>query len=232
MRKILLSTVAIAAMTGSAFAADLPSRKEAPVYVAPAPVFSWTGFYAGVEGGYDFLNTNYSAYGHNNLDAGLIGGAVGYNYQINQFVIGLEGNAGAVLGTSRNLFVPGNNVGTINTDSSYYGDIRGRLGLAYDRALFYVAGGVAFGDLNTKYYGPNGGFQSAVNSDRTGWTIGGGMDYAITPNWIGRIEYRYTDLGSSYDSFANTRIRNDSSAVLVGLMYKFGAPEMAQAAKY
>ncbi len=231
MRKILLSAVAITALTGSAFAADLPSRKEAPVYTAPAPAFSWTGFYAGVEGGYDFLNTNYSGFGHNNLDAGLIGGVVGYNYQINQFVVGLEGNAGGVLGSSRNLFVPGANGGTINTNSNYYADIRGRFGLAYDRALFYVAGGVAFGDVNTKYYAPGGAFQASVNSDRTGWTLGGGMDYAITPNWIGRIEYRYTDLGSNYDSFAATRIRNNSSAVLVGLMYKFGTPETI-AAKY
>ncbi len=227
MRKILLSTVALAAMAGTAFAADLPSTKSAPVYMAPAPVFSWTGFYAGVEGGADFLNTKYSAINRSNhMTSGLLGGVVGYNYQVNQFVLGLEGNADGVLGGARTLTVGTNSV---RTSQDFNGDIRGRVGIAYDRALFYAAGGVAFGQVKSSYYTP--AFLGSSNMDRTGWTIGAGVDYAITPNWVGRVEYRYTDLGSSYTNVAATRVSNTSNAVLIGLMYKFGTPEVL-AAKY
>ena len=116
---------------------------------------------------------------------------IGYNYQINQFVLGLEGDAGGVLGGNHTVATTG--VGFATTSSSYFADIRGRVGLAADRALFYVAGGVAFGDEKTVYTAPAMSFTSG----RTGWTIGGGVDYAFTNNWIGRIEYRYTDLGTS-----------------------------------
>ncbi len=230
MRKILLSTVAIAAMTGTAFAADLPSTKSAPVYVAPVSAYNWTGFYAGVEGGYDFYSANYVGAGHNNANAGLLGGLVGYNYQVNQFVLGLEGDAGGLLGANHTLISPGN--GSIRTNGSYFGDIRGRVGYAIDRALLYVAGGAAFGDVNSKFYDTNGAWLGTTNARRVGWTIGGGGDYAFTPNWIGRIEYRYANLGTYTDNVVyGGSVRNNSNAVLVGLMYKFGAPE-AISAKY
>ena len=225
MRKVLLSAVALAALSASAFAADLPSRKSAPVYMAPVSAYSWTGFYAGIEGGADFLNTKYDAVGFTNRDtAGLLGGVVGYNYQVNQFVLGLEGNAGGVFGGHTSMV----NGGYLSTSSTYYADIRGRLGFAVDRALFYVAGGAAFGDVVNRYTG-----LGTSTLDRTGWTIGGGVDYAFTPNWIGRVEYRYTDLGSSWDGSLGSHVRNDSNAVLVGLMYKFGAPSVSSVvAKY
>ncbi len=201
MRKILLSTAALVALAGQAFAADLPSRKEAPVYAAPA--FSWTGFYVGVEGGVDFLDSSAKSnlpprinppdFGSNQT-AGLLGGVVGYNYQINQFVLGLEGDVGGVLGGNNTVATTGGNVATATTSSSYFADIRARLGYAVaERALLYVAGGVAFGDQKTVYTAPAASF----TSNRTGWAIGGGLDYAFTNNWIGRIEYRYTDLGTS-----------------------------------
>ena len=105
MRALLLSTVAFATLAGSAFAADLPSRKEAPVYVAPAPAFSWTGFYIGGDIGAAWATTTASPtgstennyYGMSNPSlntSGFMGGGyVGYNYQLNQnFVVGLEGD--------------------------------------------------------------------------------------------------------------------------------------------
>src|SRR6266705_84205 len=96
MRKILLSTVALAALAGQAFAADLPSRKEAPVYIAPAPVFSWTGFYVGAPlgGSWGNENINIPAFGfaRNLTNNGVFGGGmVGYNYQVNNFVLGIQG---------------------------------------------------------------------------------------------------------------------------------------------
>jgi outer membrane immunogenic protein len=236
MRKILISTLSLAAMAGSAFAADLPSTKAAPVYLAPAPVFSWTGLYIGVEGGGDFRQYRDRLGGFTiDKDAGLIGGVIGYNWQTSSFgisnlVIGLEGDAAAVLGGNK-AFTPGG-VAILNStfNSSYAAAIRGRLGIpAWDRALLYVAGGVAFGD--TKVATTAGSY----TTDRTGWTIGAGVDYAFTPNWIGRLEYRYVDLGTGgYTNayFFNDRVETTSSQILGALIYKFGVPETAVVAKY
>jgi len=217
MRNVLLSTIALAALTGSALAADLPSRKAAPAYVAPVSAFSWTGFYVGIEGGADFLSVNVPGV-TNNPTAGLIGGVVGYNYEFpNRFVLGLEGDAGGVLGakTTRAGLPP------FVTDASYFADIRGRVGYAIaDRALLYVAGGVAFGDTKL----------GTVSQGRVGYTVGAGLDYAFTNNFIGRVEYRYTDLGRQ--NLAGANLSQTSNAVLVGLLYKFGAPEAPVVAKY
>jgi outer membrane immunogenic protein len=225
MRKILLSTVALAALTGSALASDLPSRKEAP-YLAPAPAFSWTGFYAGIEGGGDFRQYKDNVGAKLNGSGGLIGGLVGYNYQVNQFVLGLEGDAAALLGNSRTFSTV--NPGDSKIQSNYAAAIRGRLGYAaFDRTLLYAAGGVAFG--NTKVTTPGG----STNPDSTGYTVGAGVDYAFTPNWIGRLEYRYVDLGRSNGPVGFGSVKTSSNEVIAGLIYKFGAPTYAPVlAKY
>ncbi|MBB4197596.1 hypothetical protein CCR94_13310 [Rhodoblastus sphagnicola] len=231
MRGLLLSTAALASMACSALAADLPSTKAAPVYVAPAPVFTWTGFYVGIEGGAAFINNSIrdttGAKADNNPTAGLIGGVVGYNYELpNKFVLGLEGDAGGVLGakqTKNNAGVPFYN------DHSYFADVRGRVGYAIiDRALLYVAGGVAFGDVKTGWTGG-----PSYTDDRVGYTIGAGVDYAFTNNLIGRVEYRYTDLGRAWSGSVGLRTETDSNAVLVGLLYKFSGADYAPVvAKY
>ncbi len=231
MRNILLSAVAFAALTGSALAADLPSTKAAPVF-APTYAYDWTGFYIGAELGPNFTTAKGAGFTSPQTNT-MLGGIVGYNQQFaSKFVLGLEGDAGGVFGSNHN--VP-NNVGvplSLGTTNSYFGDVRGRLGYDLERALLYVAGGVAFGDQKSNYVGGNN-----VNSGRTGWTIGGGVDYAFTNNWIGRVEYRYSDLGrKSYviDTVADTdRVRFTSSAVLFGVLYKFGGPAYAPVvAKY
>ena len=155
MRHILLSTVALAALAGSALAADLPSRKEAPVYVAPVPVFSWTGFYIGADIGGNFGSTSLrSDWGWNShsLDtSGVLGGGyVGYNYQINQnFVIGIEGDFQGSSASKSWSWVGSNingdaNVYTAKIQTNWLASINGRLGVAYDRALFYAIGGAAW----------------------------------------------------------------------------------------
>ncbi len=241
MRKVLLSAVALAALSGSAFAADLPSRKSAPVYTAPESAYNWTGFYIGAEVGADMMNDKGLGFNNHQTNA-MFGGIVGYNYQVNRnFVLGLEADGGGVSGnryTTGNIGGAFNSYGNVASGSDYYADIRGRLGYAMDRALLYVAGGVAFGDVYSSY--TNGmGLNSSVNSSRTGWTIGGGLEYAFTNNWIGRVEYRYTDLGKNTYNFANDyagsfdRVSASSNQILVGVIYKFGAPAMAPVvAKY
>lgn len=250
MHKVVLSIAAIAGFTSTALAADLPSRKEPPAVLEPSPVFSWTGFYIGVQGGGEFAHESglwgdaaqkgLSPYA-NSPSGGLIGGHVGYNWQIGKVVLGVEGDANAALGVSgatstvyNSLGLNGNPVGTtlypIRAQQFSNEDIRLRLGYAIDRALLYAAGGVAFGDVKTTYYSPAPSTPYlSVSTQRVGWTLGGGLDYAFTDSIVGRVEYRYTDLGSKSFSIPGggggnyDNIGFRSSAVLVGLTYKFGA---------
>lgn len=245
MRHLLLSTVALAALAGSAFAADLPSRKEAPVYIAPVPAFSWTGFYVGADIGGSFgstsLHSDWTGWNSHSLDtSGVLGGGyVGYNYQVNQnFVIGVEGD---FQGSSANnswswvgsTIVRDTSIYTLKREQNWLASINGRLGVAYDRALFYAIGGAAWAQgtstlTATTVAGlPIGSISR--NSDLSGWDIGGGVEYAFTPNWVGRVEYRYYDFGNN-DVTPNwinvTGIHQNTSVntVRVGLAYLFSAP--------
>jgi outer membrane immunogenic protein len=245
MRHLLLSTVALAALAGSAFAADLPSRKEAPVYVAPVPVFSWTGFYVGADIGGSFGSTSlHSDWGwnsHSLQTSGVMGGGyVGYNYQMNQnFVLGIEGDFQGT-GAEKSWSWVGSNINgdaniyTAKVQANWLASINGRLGVAYDRALFYAIGGAAWAQGSTSISGaaPSGLFIGSVsrNTDLSGFDVGAGVEYAFTPNWVGRVEYRYYDFGSynivpnwaaGYDPIRPTTSIN---TVRVGLAYLFSAP--------
>jgi outer membrane immunogenic protein len=218
MRQVLLSTLAFAALTGSSLAGDLPAAKSAPVAVEAA--FTWTGLYLGGEGGVAWVNTTaYPATGGSigfSRDPGLAGALAGYNYVLpNNLLIGVESDGGAVLGASQAK-------PTLTANTSYYADIRGRLGyIVAPQVLIYAAGGVAFGDV------ANG----SVGNDRTGYTIGAGVDWAFVKDLIARVEYRYTDLGRGAGILGLPFAQN-SNAVLVGLSYKFEPGFVPFLAKY
>ncbi len=238
MRRLLLSTVALAALALPALAADLPSTKAPPVYVAPAPIFTWTGFYVGADigGGFGNGKLNWAAGSESLSPSGVIGGGfVGYNYQINQFVLGLQGDfqGAGISGNARTpLFFSGR--------QDYLAAFNGRLGLAYDRALFYAIGGVAFTNSRSNVgLNINGAQVGSVSysHDWTGYDIGAGVEYAFTNNWTGRIEYRYYDFGR-WNYPVNGRVLPgratlSDNTVTVGLSYLFNAPEAVPvAAKY
>ena len=247
MRHFLLSTVAIAALAGQAFAADLPARKEAPVYVAPAPIYNWTGFYGGVDIGGSWGNANLwvpgnpLTFSHNASNNGVIGGGfIGYNYQINNFVIGLQGEFdGTGNGNSRFTSAVGQfgDVFQSSFNQNWIASLDGRLGYSgfgWDRTLFYVIGGVAWSQQSANLTDLTTGFGVNRSSTQTGYDIGGGVEYAFTNNWTGRIEYRYYNFGNNTNSFndfalipAGTFYRTTltDNVVRVGLAYKFGAPE-------
>ena len=163
---------------------------------------------------------------------------MGYNLQFpnSQFVVGLEGSVdGSSLSktVSGSPFIAGVFVPiTIQTKSNIEGSIRGRLGwalggLGWDRALIYATGGVAFagveGSISTPF-----GFDSASNT-RVGFTVGGGLEYAWTNNWVIGVEYRFSQFSRS-TFFADTAFRNvgafvdrnvDENQVQARLSYKF-----------
>jgi len=244
-RKLLLASVSAIAFTGSAaLAADLPSRAPPPVYMPPAPIFTWTGIYIGGQIGYAWTNGNNQFTGFDPFTGfglatsvggtpnGVIGGAnVGYNYQINQWVLGLEGSVdGTSLSNTAVANVPllGGTFG-VNANSTLpiEGSIRGKLGVAWDRALIYATGGVAFGGFNTDFTGFGTGFggvpifgSTSVSSTRVGWTVGGGIQYAVTNNWSVFAEYRYTNFGSIsqnlFPGLAGIAVTTPAGAIVTG----------------
>jgi outer membrane immunogenic protein len=194
-RFVLLSTTA-SAFSLSALAADLPARTEPVAPVAYVPAFSWTGFYLGGALGWIGAKSEYtaaagvpfvvtSASDKNGLTYGVLGG---YNYQVGQLVLGVEGDfAGWTVGTIRYTAITGD---FLTARSKWGGSIRGRLGYAADHALFYVTGGAAFVSNETSI--PTTGVSVGGDGTRLGWTVGGGIDYAFANNWFTGIEYRYS----------------------------------------
>ncbi|MCX8253389.1 Porin [Beijerinckiaceae bacterium RH CH11] len=240
IKKILLSTVTLGALAGTAFAADLPSRRAPPVYIPPPiPVFTWTGLYVGGQVGYEFGKSNAFASAGNrvglsaaNVNAnGVIGGAhVGYNFSTQSLGFGNFGGLGAgglVLGVEGD--VDGSNyksnylLGAVSdaTRQDIQGSVRGRLGVAFDRFMVYGTGGAAFGDLKNNY--TFGALNSSLSHTRVGWTAGGGVEYAISNNWSLRAEYRYTDFGTFNDQIGavNVRHHETDNRVQGGFSYKF-----------
>ena len=149
---VLVSTIA-GVFSLPAIAADLPSRVEPVAPVAYVPAFSWTGFYVGGELGWIQTTPNYttgalllgapfavtSGSDKNGLTYGIL---AGYNYQVGQLVLGVEGDfQGWTVGEIRYTAVTGD---FLTAHSKWGGSIRGRLGYAVDHALLYVSGGAAF----------------------------------------------------------------------------------------
>jgi outer membrane immunogenic protein len=200
---LLASTALVAFGATVASAADLPSRAAPMAPVFAAPVFNWSGFYAGLNAGYGFGTNDDAAVFVPGLglvangggdDGGFVGGGqIGFNWQVGQLVYGIEADLQyADLGNTRNndVFVGGAPVffgagSAANID--WFGTVRARLGFAIDRVLIYATGGLAYADIS----GGNGftavnGVVVAVNGNddiQWGWTIGGGVEFALPTNW-------------------------------------------------
>ncbi|RWB66940.1 MAG: porin family protein [Mesorhizobium sp.] len=223
MKKLLLG-LSLSLLASSAFAADAIVQQVADV----APGFSWTGGYIGLQAGY--------AWGDGDIDQiggpgfvetdpdGFLGGVyAGYNYQMSSnIVIGgeLDFVSAGVDGSGQIFAAPGVPIpGAVATEElNWSGAARLRLGYAVDRFLPYIAGGVAFGDIDVS---SNGG-GSSFGDTFTGWTIGAGLDYAMTDNLLLRAEYRYTDFGSeSFGDPVNADVDLKTNEVRFGIAYKF-----------
>ncbi|MFC7396964.1 outer membrane protein [Chelatococcus sp. GCM10030263] len=241
MKKVLLAGVATAGLLASgfaAFAADLPSRQVAPVAPIVVPIFTWTGFYVGVNAGYGW-NTNsddevfipgVGYAGTDSNDGGFVGGGqIGYNYQFGQFVAGVEADIQyADLNSDDNgSYYAGNyGAGYGSHGIEWFGTVRARLGFAIDRALIYATGGFAYGGGGNGSGGYYDGYYYDNGDDvRTGWTLGGGLEYAFTDNLTARVEGLYVNLGKEdgniFSGVYNNRKDTEFAVVRAGLNYKF-----------
>jgi outer membrane immunogenic protein len=247
----------------AASAADLPSRKTAPVTYLP-PAFSWTGFYVGANAGYAFQAegdaTTVGTTGFLGLvpagiapgrlkvgGDGFIGGAqVGYNWQLNQFVLGVEADIQGLDNKRQSTFIGNPVLGTqlattASSELSYLGTVRARIGFVpLERWLVYATAGLAYGEVKSSA-GVSGVQAPVLNwagnrSDvQVGYTVGGGVEYALANNWTVKAEYLYYDLGKetirtipnaaaaatvpgvAYDA----RVETKGQIVRAGINYKF-----------
>jgi outer membrane immunogenic protein len=217
-RAILLVSALLAASATAA--ADLPRRSAAPAYEPPPPpVFTWTGFYVGVQGGYGFGSFTDGGSIVGAASGGLVGGTVGYNYQVApHFVLGGEVDF-SFAGISGTGGYPGFGAyGAV--DNLLTARLRG--GYAWERALFYVTGG--FAGASNAFQIASWRFGGSQSIFQAGWALGAGVEYAITPNISAKGEYLYTSTGPSsyFDTpFYALQSGANMSAVRAGVNYHF-----------
>ena len=243
MKRIVIGMAAAMSLFATgALAADLAARPYVKAPVMVDPVWSWTGFYVGANGGYSwgrsrtdvsYFNTGTGApivppagsitSASFDMNGGVAGGQAGYNWQVTNWVLGVEGDlqwsgekgrAGYLCSTGGGslicmppiTFLPGGAAGTalvVDQSLQWFGTLRGRAGiLATPKVLFYGTGGLAFGEIKTT--GTMAGFNAAggaigsigsTSTTRAGWTVGVGIEGKITQNWSAKLEYLYMDLG-------------------------------------
>jgi outer membrane immunogenic protein len=220
-----LAAVAVFGLASVASAADLPTK--APVYKAPAAVaaYNWTGWYGGVNAGYGWGTSNNASNDACFQPAGLTmcsayvagggfppvqmnpkgfigGGQVGYNWQVANFVWGLETDfqgSGIKASASQTTMPPGLITGTTTLEHKllWFGTVRGRLGIPVNNWLFYGTGGLMYGEVSSSSIfsaAPATGTGSN-STTRAGWTLGAGIEVGIGQSWTAKLEYLYFDLG-------------------------------------
>jgi outer membrane immunogenic protein len=259
LRRVLISVVAAAAVATScsgAFAADLAARTYNKALVHVDPGYNWSGFYIGGHIGsawiqepatylgttgipLDPVGTVYSA----NRNGFLGGLQAGYSYQMQNIVLGVTGDFSwtnaSIDNATTAVFFPAATVHTL-ARTNWYGTIAGRLGFAVNNVLLYAKGGVAFTE---ETYGGNavagGAVVSSFNnltSTRTGYVVGAGIEYGISPNWTVFAEYNYLDFGTRNYTLVSTTagftvnldVKDRVDMFKGGLNYKFGGPVVAR----
>lgn len=204
MKKTLLGAAFLISALSPAMAADVVIVEPAP----PTPVastYNWSGVYVGVQAGYSWGSGD-GAYldptgfrdetANPEADGFLLGGQIGYNYQWGAFVLGVEGDLAyswADGDSDIDTFPDGVQIPGVHNENeyNYLASITGRLGYAFDRTLIYAKGGVGFTELEMSDVGPGSFVTASGSKSMTGWTIGGGVEYAITDQWTAKGEYQF-----------------------------------------
>lgn len=231
------------------------SGKEMKTMVAPiaAEEFSWSGFYIGGRVGYGWHDGDIDAVlfpsdffsivprtQNNNSDGIAGGGEIGFNWQTGRFVIGIEADFSGsdIAGGSEPhpTFSPTPNTASepLHHEIDWFGTVRGRLGFTpVPRLMLYGTGGFAYADIEqiAGIVNPAVSYVNSRSETQTGWTAGGGIEYAIGRHWSVKAEYLYFDVGdesmTAYppQSFSPYRVRydwdNTFHTVSAGLNFKF-----------
>lgn len=259
-RLISLAVLGLATIATPALAADLRPMGKAPVMAPPVLAWDWTGFYIGIHGGYGWGDARYDfrdALGFFNnvpgdqarheIDGGLVGGHLGYNMQFGSLVVGFEisGAATDIGKTVASPFFPATDTFTHEVD--WLVALTPRLGFTAGPALFYVKGGGAVAEIRNRLQDNAAGRYVESRGTSPGYTVGGGIEYAVTPNWLFGIEgnyYRFDHLSVSETlrvtatgasagvPGTNHEVETDFWTITGRISYKFGAPAVPVVARY
>jgi outer membrane immunogenic protein len=244
----------IVALSGVAGAADLPAKiyTKAPPMVAP--VYNWAGFYIGLNGGgassrncWNLTNSSTGtppsplSEGCHDATGGLLGGQIGYRWQMTNWVFGVEAQGDWANLTGSNTSQTGTFGGrpfSNKTKITAIGLFTGQVGYAWNNVLWYVRGGAAVTDDN--YSGvsqfQNGAFPPGFTFDqaaqsRWGGAVGTGIEYGFAPSWSVAVEYDHLFMGKSSNNLINfmggfdrtESINQDVDMVTARVNYRFGA---------
>jgi outer membrane immunogenic protein len=191
-------------ITTPAAAADL--YRKAPAFAAaPFNGYNWNGAYVGVNLGYQWGKvSNWANVEPNGI---MGGGQVGYNWQYGQFVFGAEAD---LQGSGAN-----DTFAAFKFSNPWFGTVRGRAGYAMNNVLIYGTGGLAYGGGRVDV--------GAFNESQThlGWTLGGGVEVGLTPNWTARAEYLYVRLEDQPYVLTGAQNGFQSNVFRLGVNYRF-----------
>jgi len=241
MKTELFAAALLVASSSLAGAADAVTVYEpAPSAPIPSPVFNWTGGYIGAHVGYgwgngdavdlgdDFFDEDFGQT-HDVRTEGFIGGVqVGYNWQSNSIVYGIEANLGYLgLDGENSIVVSPDNYGSV--ELGVYGDFTARFGFAVDRILLFAKGGVAatrydltYGDLSGEDLDDDSSASRSGGS--VGYTLGGGVEWAFNDRWSTKLEYQYFNFGTvtlTDIEGDQADVDLDAHTIKVGLNYRF-----------
>jgi outer membrane immunogenic protein len=245
MRKLLLGTVGLIALgVAPASAADLAARPYTKAPPMIAPVYDWSGFYIGGNGGYGTSRdcrdnvTLGLALGCHDASGALAGGQLGYRWQASQWVFGLEaqGDWADFKGDTQNLFNPTNR---ISSRIDAFGLFTGQVGYAWNNVLLYAKGGAAVVDQRFDFISNATNLFVASTGDQTRWgaTAGAGIEVGFAPNWSVGFEYDHIFLNSHDMTFVNPagvplaatyRSGGDVDMGMVKVNYRWGGPLVAR----
>jgi outer membrane immunogenic protein len=252
MKRVLFA-LATGLLSGQALAADLPMPAPPPrapaAFIPPPPPFSWTGIYIGGNAGAawnrgtvsDAFGNSFTLPSNNAVFMG--GGQVGGNWQTGALVLGVEGQFDWLANqnnASAGIAVPipgGTNTLQVISKDRWLTTLTGRIGIAADHWLFYAKGGGAWvGNQSFTVNNVTTGqsFTSSSGGWNTGWTVGGGIEWAFAGPWSVKVEYDYIKLSSNSFTVATpspvgvlagdvfTTSNRNIQTVLGGINYRFG----------
>jgi outer membrane immunogenic protein len=235
---IAVALMAVLVGTTQGLAADLRLASAPPPQPQPAVAAfpSWAGPYIGAQAGYlaGRSETSFPATGEFHFvdphvfTAGL---SAGYSVQRGRVVGGLEGdfnliNGGATINTG---LAPDPSITQLQSTINWNSHWRGRVGYAFDRALVFVAGGLALAGVDIKAFDNGTGAIAAWSDTRIGWTLGGGMEYRVAPQASVRLEYLYDNYGAwtlaaqnvGATAFPSRESKLDSHTLRAGVYWHF-----------
>lgn len=227
MKKLIFAVILLFATSASA--ADLPPQQPSP-YRPPAvvsPAFDWTGFYIGAMGGYGWSNSftiGGIAVSNPDFSGGFAGGTLGYNVQMGQFVFGVEADAAwSDINHTETVFLV-----TAQDKLQSFGSVTARGGVAVNNVLIYGKGGYAWTDNQISASAL--GLTFSESHFHNGWTIGGGVEWAVAGPWSVKGEYMFARyLNETYlAALGGVTLAADVHTVKLGINYRFNAPITAR----